>query len=165
MTKIIFKIIDKIFRWYYKQQVLNQEKELKHCGNNIKLTTNVLVITPSNLSIGDNTLIADYTTIFATHGVSIGKNCLISSGCGISSINHAFTSPERTQSGYEKCAPVTIGDNVWMGMNVVVLPGISIGNNSIIGAGSVVTKNVPNNEIWVGNPARFVKTITIDTKI
>lgn len=57
----------------------------------------------------------------------------------------------------DKASPIHIGDNVWIGMNVVILKGVHIGNNSIIGAGSVLTKSVPCNEIWAGNPAKFIK--------
>ncbi len=53
-----------------------------------------------------------------------------------------------------------IGDNVWLGGNVVVLPGVSIGNNSVIGAGSVVTRDIPENVVAVGNPCKIVKNIT-----
>lgn len=121
---------------------------------------------PQQMEIGDNTSIAPYTTIYATFGVKIGKNCLISSNCGISSYNHIQDSLNRRASESEDfrfSKPVSIGDNVWIGMNSCILPGVSIGDNSIIGSGSVVTKNIPSNEIWVGNPARFIKKLNLDT--
>lgn len=61
--------------------------------------------------------------------------------------------------GLETAHPIKIGDNVWFGGNVVVLPGISIGNNTVIGAGSVITKDIPDNVVAVGNPCRIVKNI------
>ena len=63
---------------------------------------------------------------------------------------------------YEFSKPVIIGDNLWIAMNVCILPGVVIGYNSIIGAGSVVTKNISPNEIWVGNPAKYIKTLIIN---
>jgi acetyltransferase-like isoleucine patch superfamily enzyme len=115
------------------------------------------------MEIGDNSSISSYTTIYAAFGVKIGKNCLISSNCGISSINHIQNSHNRRQDDKEGlfCKPVTIGDNVWIGMNACILPGVEIGDNSIIGSGSVVTRNVPANEVWAGNPAHFVKKLDL----
>jgi acetyltransferase-like isoleucine patch superfamily enzyme len=158
---IVLKIYNKIERIIREKKLNQLKKSFKYCGKNVHLTPNIHIVHPPNFSLGDNSLIADYTVIFSLHGVQIGKNCLISSGCGISTVNHVISSPARTQAGYEKCGEVIIEDNVWLGMNVSVLPGIRIGNNSIVGAGSVVTKNIPPNQIWVGNPARYVKDIEI----
>ena len=60
---------------------------------------------------------------------------------------------------HRKCAPVVIENNVFIGAHCIILKGVSIGENSIIGAGSVVTKNVPANQIWAGNPAKFIRKI------
>ena len=114
--------------------------------------------------IGNNSSIADYTVIFAQFGVTIGDNCLISSNCTISSYNHIVNSNNRyvnQNEDFQYSKPVSISNNVWIGMNSCILPGVTIGNNSIIGAGSVVTKNVPPNEIWVGNPAKKIKDIQL----
>jgi acetyltransferase-like isoleucine patch superfamily enzyme len=138
------------------------ENRFKQLGTNVRIEHTCKIFVPENFAIGDNTSISHYTTIYATYGVTIGCNCLISSNCGISSYNHVQESVNRYQDisldkNYSK--PVIIGNNVWIGMNSCILPGISIGNNSIIGSGSVVTKNVPDNEIWVGNPAKFIKKL------
>ena len=58
-----------------------------------------------------------------------------------------------------QCAPVVIGGNVFIGARCIILKGVTIGENSIIGAGSVVTKSIPANEIWAGNPAKFIRKI------
>lgn len=60
---------------------------------------------------------------------------------------------------HRKCAPVVIGDNVFIGAKCIILKGVTIGENSIVGAGSVVTKSIPANEIWAGNPAKFIRKI------
>ena len=59
----------------------------------------------------------------------------------------------------EFAKPITVGDNVWIGGNVVVLPGVTIGSNSVIGAGSVVTKDIPSNVVAVGNPCKVIKEL------
>ena len=60
---------------------------------------------------------------------------------------------------YRRCAPVVIRDNVFIGAKCIILKGVTIGENSIIGAGSVVTKNVPANQIWAGNPAKYIRNL------
>lgn len=136
----------------------------RHCGNNVRIEPTCFVIVPENLIVGENTSISSYTTIYATYGVKIGSNCLISSNCGISSYNHVSNSNNRVRDVEEDknfSKPVTIGNNVWVGMNACILPGVTIGNNAIIGSGSVVTKDVPENEIWAGNPARCLKKLNL----
>ena len=72
---------------------------------------------------------------------------------------------ETRNKGLEYAFPIKVGNNVWFGGNVVVLPGVSIGDNSVIGAGAVVTKNIPPNVIAVGNPCRVIRKITEKDKI
>ena len=67
-------------------------------------------------------------------------------------------------AGFEQAKPITIGDNVWIGGNVVVLPGVTIGNNSVIGAGSVVTKDIPAGVIAYGNPCKVIRDVPVDPK-
>lgn len=137
---------------------------MKHCGNNVTIYPSVTILVPERMEIGDNSSIAPYTVIYATFGIKIGKNCLISSNCGLSSYNHIQNSAHRpldTAQDHKFSKSITIGDNVWIGMNACILPGVVIGDHSIIGSGSVVTRNVPEGEIWVGNPARFVRKLDI----
>lgn len=159
-------LIYRFFFWVEKRalnaRMDDLKKKFKHCGKNVVIESDCRIIVPKNFQIGENSSISNHTTIFATFGVSIGANCLISSNCGISSYNHISLSQNRFRDSaldVNFSRPVFIGDNVWIGMNVCILPGVTIGNNSIIGAGSTLTKNVPPNEIWVGNPARFIKKI------
>lgn len=159
----LIKIYNGIKRIAEKKQIQELKARMKFCGKNVKIDATCSILAPGNLEIGENTSISSYTTIYSRYGVKIGKNCLISSNCGISSYNHIVESLNRPadihlDAKYSK--DILIGDNVWIGMNCCILPGIRIGNNSVIGSGSVVTKNVPENEIWVGNPARHLKNIT-----
>lgn len=86
------------------------------------------------------------------NGITFGENVLFAPGVKIISANHNYS----TDREPIKCDPIIIGDNVWLGVNVIVLPAVSIGENSIIGAGSLVNKSVPSNAICVGNPAKTI---------
>lgn len=78
--------------------------------------------------------------------------------------NHAIDAIERKE-GYERSLPIQIGNDVWIGGSVTIVPGVTIGNNTIIGAGSVVTKNIPSNVIAAGIPCRVIRQITENDKI
>lgn len=110
------------------------------------------------VSIGDRTFINADLLIIGGGFVSIGSDCLIGPRCGIYTPNHAQDITRRLE-GWERPEPVTIGNNVWLGGSVTITPGVTIGDNSIIGAGSVVTKDIPANVIAVGNPCRVVRPI------
>ena len=91
--------------------------------------------------------------------ITIGDNVLVGPNCTFTTATHP-TDPLKRASGVEYAYPITIGNNVWLGCNVVVLPGVQIGDGAVIGAGSVVTKNVPANTVVVGSPARVIKELT-----
>jgi maltose O-acetyltransferase len=161
---IIEKIILRCLNEVDNARIRNIKRRLKFCGEEVIIYPSCQIIVPEEMEIGDNSSIAPFTTIYATFGVIIGRNCLISSNCGISSYNHIQNSTDRggnSHEDYKFSKPVKIGNNVWVGMNVCILPGVEIGDNAIVGAGSVVTKNIPPDEIWIGNPARFVKKLNL----
>jgi maltose O-acetyltransferase len=110
------------------------------------------------LSIGDRTFLNADFLIIGGGFVSIGADCLIGPRCAIYTPNHAEDIARRLE-GWELPEPVTIGDNVWLGGTVTITPGVTIGDNSIIGAGSVVTRDIPANVIAVGNPCRPIRDI------
>ncbi len=90
--------------------------------------------------------------------ITFGEHVLCGPGCSFLTAIHP-TDPLARLTDVEKTAPITLGNNVWLGGNVTVLPGVTIGENTIVGAGSVVTKSLPANVIAVGNPARIIKTL------
>ncbi len=90
--------------------------------------------------------------------VTIGDDCFIGPNVSIYTACHS-TDPVERNSRIEWAEPVTIGDNVWIGGDVVILPGVTIGDNVTIGAGSVVTRDIPSRTIAVGNPCRVIKHI------
>jgi Acetyltransferase (isoleucine patch superfamily) len=112
------------------------------------------VITGSNVFVGRNTYLG------AWQPIRVGNDTLIGAYCYIISGNHCFEQrdlPIRVQ-GYEG-ELITIGRNVWLGSHVVVLPGVTIGDNAVVGAGSVVTSSIPGAEIWAGVPARKIRSV------
>ena len=144
--------VDEYRQYYFKSN-------LAECGTNVFIHPTCNILSIHNMKIGNNSSIEAYTTVFAGFGVTIGEGSLISSGCGISSINHIqeasvrYTDATAEASGSK---PVVIGNNVWIGMNACILPGIVIGDNSIIGAGSVVIKDILKAGTYAGNPARII---------
>ena len=113
----------------------------------------------SNIEVGDNFYSNYNLTILDVAKVTIGKNVMIAPNVSIYTAGHPIH-PDSRNSGYEYGIEVTIGDNVWIGGSVVVNPGVHIGNNVVIGSGSVVTKDIPDNYIAVGNPCRLIREIT-----
>lgn len=113
------------------------------------------------LTIGDRTFINKDFLIVGGGSVTIGADCLIGPRCSIYTPNHA-EEPGRRRQGWERATPVVIGDNVWLGGSVTILPGVTIGSDSIIGAGSVVTHDIPPGVVAVGNPCRVLRPLRAD---
>lgn len=109
-----------------------------YIGNHFYANFNLVIVDDIDVYIGENVMIAPNVTITPTgHPVD----------------------PELRKPGTQFSIPVRIGNDVWIGSNVVILPGVSIGNNSVIGAGSVVTHDIPENVVAVGNPCRVLREI------
>ena len=124
------------------------------------------------IKFGKNVQINDYVHIAALEKVEIADNVLIASKVFISDLNHGSYNGDEKDSNPNEIAkertliakPIIIGKNVWIGELCSVLPGVKIGENSIIGANSVVTKSIPANSIAVGNPAKVIKQFNFETK-
>jgi len=118
-----------------------------------------------SLKLGDRVMISFRCTLLCAEKIEIGADTLIASDVMISDENHGIENPllsYRLQPLETK--PVIIGRNCWIGEKAIILPGVTIGDNSIIGAGSVVTKNIPANSIAVGNPCAVIKRYKGDSK-
>ena len=128
-------------------------------GKNIVIYDNVYLDADKFIEIGDYTHIDVFTTIYGHGGVRIGKMCAIAAGVRIYSQTNRYNFDPRLPiiKQPRKYAEVIIGDDVWIGANAVILPGVRIGDHSIIGAGAVVTKDIPENSIAVGVPAKVIK--------
>ncbi|CDC59392.1 putative uncharacterized protein [Phocaeicola coprophilus CAG:333] len=110
-----------------------------------------------NITVGKNVFINACCHFQDQGGITLGDNCLVGHNVVFATLNHGFA-PEERQSMLP--APIVVGRNVWIGSNSTILQGVTIGDNSIIAAGSVVTKDVPANTIVAGVPARFIRSIS-----
>ena len=119
----------------------------KHChfGKNIYANFNLTLVDDTHIYVGDYTM--------------FGPNCTIATA------GHPILPELRDKYGYQYNLPVKIGKNCWLGAGVIVLPGVTIGDNSVIGAGSVVTKDIPENVVAVGNPCKVLRTIGEKDKV
>lgn len=117
-----------------------------------------------NCIIGEKTFINHNAYLMDGAEIKIGDNCFIGPNCGMYTAAHPIFFEERNK-GLEKALPINIGDNVWIGGDVTILPGVSIGNNSVIGAKSLVTKDIPANVVAFGNPCRVIRKISEKDKI
>lgn len=116
-----------------------------------------------NIEIGENFFMNMNCVILDGAKVSFGDNVFIAPNCGFYTAGHPLD-VERRNKGLEYARPITVGNNVWIGAHVCVLPGVTIGDNTVIGAGSVVTKDIPANVLACGNPCRVVRTMSEEDK-
>ena len=111
-----------------------------------------------NIEVGDNFFINSGCVILDGARVTFGDNVFVAPHCGFYTAGHPLDH-ERRNMGLEYALPITIGNNVWIGGHVCILPGVSIGDNSVIGAGSVVNKDIPAGILAAGNPCRVIREI------
>lgn len=111
-----------------------------------------------NIKVGDGFYSNHNLVILDTAEVIFGDNVLVGPNCSFYTSIHPLDAQMRGK-GLESALPITVGNNVWIGGSVTVLPGVTIGDNSVIGAGSVVKKDIPANVLAVGNPCEVVKLI------
>lgn len=128
-------------------------------GENVWIEPPVYFSYGKNITLGDNFYANFNLTIVDDHTVTIGDNVMIAPNVTISVTGHPVHFSLR-KHGEMFSVPVTIGNNVWIGSHVVINPGVTIGDNSVIGAGSVVTKNIPPDVVAAGVPCRVLRQIT-----
>lgn len=108
--------------------------------------------------IGDHTRVGLHNTVIGP--VTIGNHVNLAQGITVTALNHNFTEKDmRIDEQGVSTTPVTIGDDIWIGANAVILPGVTIGNHSVVAAGAVVTKDVPPHTLVAGVPAKIIKTL------
>ena len=127
-------------------------------GDGVVIKSNFNCDYGRHISIGNNVFINYNVTILDTNRVTIGDDVFIAPGAVISPATHPVD-PEHRAARYYQSSPVVIRERAWIGANATVLPGVTIGRNAIVAAGAVVAKDVPDNCIVAGVPAKVIKTI------
>ena len=143
---------------------MSLNKLIPNLGNNCTILSPFVTDYGCYCSIGHNSFINHNAYLMDGGGITIGHHCFIGPNCGMYTATHPALAEERNQ-GLEKALPIVIGDNCWIGADVTILPGVTIGSHTIIGAKSVVTKDIPDHVIALGNPCRVLRAITEDDRI
>jgi maltose O-acetyltransferase len=127
-------------------------------GNKVNIEPDIKFDYGFNIYVGEN-FYANYNCIFLdVCKIEIGDNCMIAPNVAIYTATHPLNPIERN-SGLEYGKPIKIGNNVWIGGNAIICPGVTLGDNIVVAAGAVVTKNFPDNVLIGGNPAKIIKFI------
>ncbi|MEB3218619.1 MAG: acyltransferase [Nostocales cyanobacterium 94392] len=128
-------------------------------GVQIQQGVDIRALNDTHIKIEENTFIGPYVCIAGAGNIKIGKNCLIAAHSGLFANNHNFTDPFEyiARQGTTRKG-IVIEDDCWLGHNVTVIDGVTIGRGCVIGAGSVVTKDIPPYSVAVGTPAKVVKS-------
>ena len=117
-----------------------------------------------NIFVGENFYMNHNCIILDGAKVEFGDNVFIAPNCGFYTAGHPLDYKTRNK-GLEYAKPIKVGNNVWIGGNVIVLPGVTIGDNVVIGAESIVNKDIPSNSVAVGNPCKVIREITDEDRI
>lgn len=137
---------------YYTYKTI---KKLNRCGQGVKIQKPITIANPEGVECGNDVSFASYVHIWGSGKVFIGDRTMIGTHTSITSVTHDYNKNSMFGTIIEK--PVNIGNDVWIGSNSIIMPGITIGEGAVIGAGSVVTKNVAAFAIVVGSPAKLLK--------
>ena len=133
---------------------------LPNLGKDVELYCPIVSIEhPKQLTIGEGSFINARFQVLSAGKVTIGKYCFIGPNCQLFTPNHPTDDWQLRAQGWEYDSPITIGDYCWFGGSVIVLPGVTIGRNVVVGAGSVVTHDLPDNVIAAGNPAQVIRPV------
>lgn len=151
----------------YNTTLPSDEESLREIIGELKIKTkgNFFLTPPFfcdygyNISVGENFYANHNLIILDGNRVSFGDNVFIAPSCTFSTAGHPLDK-ERRNKGLEYAHPITVGDDVWFGANVTVLPGVKIGSNVVIGAGSLVNIDIPDNSLAFGNPCKVHRKIT-----
>jgi acetyltransferase-like isoleucine patch superfamily enzyme len=140
-----------------KAIVYFRPRDAKKVGKNCYYVNQIIWLNSDNIELGDNVYFNHGVYVNGFGGLKIGNNSGLGPYSMVHTANHEFDESKISMTSWEK-RPVVIGDDVWVGMSVCILPGVTIGDRVIIGAGSVVVNDIPSDCIAAGNPCRPIKT-------
>jgi acetyltransferase-like isoleucine patch superfamily enzyme len=151
-------------RWPVEGNVLEALREGRlEVGEGVLWEPHVWITAPGSarVRIGAGTFLNQGVMVAAQALVEIGAHCMLANGCFVSDASHRFDDPDKpiTWQGFESKGPTWIGDNCWLGANVVVTSGVTIGERCVIGANSVVTRDIEPFSIAAGTPAKVIRRI------
>ena len=154
-------------RWPVHGNVLQAMREGRlEIGEHTLFEPGVWITAPerAQVRIGRGTFLNQGVMVASAELVEIGDHCMFANGCFISDASHRFDDPARpiTWQGFTSKGPTRISDNVWCGAHVVITSGVTVGERSVIGANSVVTRDIPPFSLAAGAPARVLRTIEYD---
>lgn len=129
-------------------------------GKNVRIASSVTILGDSSLTIGDNTWLGHETMILASAPITIGSNVNIAPRCFIGTGTHEIDLAGNSIAGKGKSMPIIINNGVWLCTHAIIIAGATIGKQSIVAAGAVVTKTIPDRELWGGVPAKLIKKFT-----
>lgn len=141
-------------------------RNVPHVGRNVYVSLDALFSNPETVTIGSHVWIGEQFRGMGAGGIRIGDGTIISRCVEIWTSNHTYDASDLRSLPYDRrtsCKPVTIGENVWVGTHVLFVPGVTVGEGSVIGMGAVVTSDVPPLAVVGGNPARVLKYRDKDT--
>lgn len=148
-----------IFRFNHTMPGTDEYNALMHrifpsMGERSRVTAPLTAIRPHNVRIGKDVIIMPGCLMMSAGGITIDDRAMIAANVQLISNNH-----DLYQRSIITCKPVHIGKNAWIGAGATILPGVTVGDNAVVGAASVVTKNVAPDTIVAGNPAKFIRRI------
>jgi len=139
-----------------RQSILHQM--LGQIGQNSIIESPFYCVYGQNIYLADHVYLNISCTILDCNEVHIGRHVMIGPNVQIYTAAHDLRAEARIQ-GWEEARPIVIEDNVWIGGGAILLPGVRVGRNAVVGAGAVVTRSVPENSVVAGNPARVIRMI------
>jgi len=160
-----YKVKERLCRYNRVETLSERQSILRHLlgqmGQNSFIEPPFYCVYGQNISIGDHVFLNFLCTILDCNKVQIGHHVMIGPNVQIYTAAHELLAEERIQ-GLEVARPIVIEDNVWIGGAAILLPGVSIGRNAVVGAGAVVSRSVAANTVVAGNPARVLRKIDQD---
>lgn len=156
LAKLIIRMEN--IKWAIKTDYLRSS--LKKCGHHVKLRRDVTLAEPHKIEVGSYVDIGENSVLMGQGGIQIGDYCLIANNSILTTATHKIGGLYFNNVTTKK---ITLESNVWVGCHATILPGVTIGKNSIVAAGAVVNRDVPPNTVVAGVPAKAIKTIDFNS--